>query len=300
MPKHYQTPFQQRQMMQTEDLELFYYEDRTLSAVSDHQHEFYEIYFFLSGHADIILGGHRYPLDYGHLCLIPPGVIHRPVFIDNVQPYRRIVLWISPAYLNRLSQAYPDLLQCFDSSRKSGTLHYPLDSCSAQLLLSRLIALLEEYSGRGSFHTSMIDCLTSSFLLSLNRVLEDSTQHTGIPEPASLFSRLCDYMNAHLDEDLSLDFLASYFHISKYYIAHLFKESIGISTHQYIQQKRLHAARNALISGSNIQDVARMCGYSEYNVFFKAFKKEFGMSPREFKKSWALNPASTPDTNIKG
>ena len=47
MAKHYHSQFDERQEMQTSDFEIFYYEDKAVSDVSMHRHDYYEIYFFL-------------------------------------------------------------------------------------------------------------------------------------------------------------------------------------------------------------------------------------------------------------
>ena len=69
--------------------------------------------------------------------------------------------------------------------------------------------------------------------------------------------------------------------MSKYYIAHLFKDHIGMSIHQYIAKKRVNACREAILGGMKISDVCLRYGYQDYSGFYRAFKKEFGISPRE-------------------
>ena len=102
MAKHYHSQFDERQEMQTSDFEIFYYEDKEVSDVSMHRHDYYEIYFFLEGDLSYQIGKNVYPLKYGDICLIPPGVFHRPQFHSNDKPYRRMVLWLSPDYFSRL------------------------------------------------------------------------------------------------------------------------------------------------------------------------------------------------------
>lgn len=291
MSKHYLTTFNTRQYMQNEDFEIFYYEDKILAPVSMHQHDFYEIYFFLSGNLDICLGDTTYPLSYGDICLIPPALSHRPVFKENTQSYRRIVLWISPSYLQKLIQHYPDIHYCFMETRRTRTYHYSTDFGSAQLLFGRLIAIIEESAGAAPFHSSITDCCISTFLLQLNRLLYNHAHAETQTDQTTLFSELCNYINTHLEEPLTLDTLSAGFHVSKYHIAHLFKQSMGISTHQYILRKRLYAARNILLSGTPPQEVCHLCGFGDYTSFFRAFKKEFGISPKDFKDNYALTPS---------
>lgn len=99
MAKHYHSQFDERQEMQTSDFEIFYYEDKEASDVSMHRHDYYEIYFFLEGDLSYQIGKIFTP-QYGDICLIPPGVFHRPQFHSNDKPYRRMVLWLSPDFLH--------------------------------------------------------------------------------------------------------------------------------------------------------------------------------------------------------
>lgn len=92
-----------------------------------------------------------------------------------------------------------------------------------------------------------------------------------------------NFIEEHLEEDLSLERLAGEFYVSKYYVAHLFKENIGISTHQYILKKRLGAVRDAIVRNINISKAYLLFGFRDYSGFYRAFKKEFGMSPKEYK-----------------
>ena len=103
-----------------------------------------------------------------------------------------------------------------------------------------------------------------------------------------LYLNLCDYINNHLSEDLSLDKLASFFYSSKYHISHVFKDNMGISIHQYIIKKRLHASKNGILSGIPFTELYHQYGFSDYTSFYRAFKKEFGLSPKEFREQKGL------------
>lgn len=286
MSKHYTTTFNTRQNMQTRDLEIFYYEDTILRPVSSHRHEHYEVYFFLSGSVHCLIDDKDYPLLSGDVCLIPPGIYHRPVFKDEKETYRRIVLWISEDYMSRLKSLYPGIDHCFTTACDQTQYLFRNDSGTAQILFTKLFDLLEEYHSAGAFHEQLLLCSTSAFLLQMNRIVSEYESPASYRKPKALFSQICDYIHSHIEEDLSLDVLAEQFYVSKYYIAHSFKENMGISTHQYILKQRLHASKSSILSGTPLSEVCSNFGFTNYTTFFRAFKKEFGISPRDFKDSF--------------
>ena len=108
-------------------------------------------------------------------------------------------------------------------------------------------------------------------------------------ENRRLYENLIQYIEDHLDEDLSLEHLANEFYVSKYHIAHVFKDNIGLSIHQYITKKRLSICRDALLGQMEISEAYSRCGFKDYSSFFRAFKKEYGISPKEYRELHRLD-----------
>ena len=91
------------------------------------------------------------------------------------------------------------------------------------------------------------------------------------------------YIMAHLGEELSIGRLAGAFFLSRYYLMHRFKEVYGCSVHQYIRQKRLQQAAEAIRRDVPVLKAAEDAGFGDYSVFLRAFRAAYGKSPREWK-----------------
>ena len=108
--------FDPRQSMCRADYEIFHYRDESLSDVEVHHHDFFEVYLFLSGQVEYRVEGQLYHPQPGDLILINPMELHQPILHPGKQPYERIVLWISKAYLERFDRDAESLIRCFDTS----------------------------------------------------------------------------------------------------------------------------------------------------------------------------------------
>jgi len=93
---------------------------------------------------------------------------------------------------------------------------------------------------------------------------------------------LLHYINQNLSADLSNEVLAEKFFISKYHLMHKFKKETGYTLHNYIEQKRLLFAANAIIEGMPVLEAAKACGFSDYSTFLRAFRRKYNMTPTEY------------------
>lgn len=93
------------------------------------------------------------------------------------------------------------------------------------------------------------------------------------------------YINSNLHLKINLDDLAKETMISKFYLSHLFKQQVGISTNRYITDQRIKLAKNLLLNTSNtISNIAQLAGFESSMYFSNTFKKYTGKSPGEYRK----------------
>ena len=101
-------------------------------------------------------------------------------------------------------------------------------------------------------------------------------------EKNSLIDEIIQYINYHLDEEIKIDDLANHFFISKFHLIREFKKHSGTTVHKYIIQKKLILAKELILKGTPIIQVYVLCGFGDYSNFFRAFKNEYGVTPKQF------------------
>ena len=88
------------------------------------------------------------------------------------------------------------------------------------------------------------------------------------------------YLACHLTEPVSIDDLAAKFYISKYHMMRRFRAQTGYTIHAYLTGKRLMLAREKIASGVPMMEAACRSGFGDYSAFSRAYRKQFGQSPR--------------------
>ena len=94
---------------------------------------------------------------------------------------------------------------------------------------------------------------------------------------------ILEFINGNLTGDLSVDALSERFYLSRSWLMHRFKAITGCPVHQYVLQKRLICATQLLHQGSSVGEAVRQSGFSDYSAFLRAFRRTYGVSPRDFR-----------------
>lgn len=260
-----------------EDFRLFHLRDTDMHEVDWHYHHFHKIIFFRAGHVRYAIEGKSYALQPGDLVLVSSGCIHRPEVLDAT-PYERLILYISPAYLASHSS---DLETCFHRARQQYS--FVLRPRNEDVPVHGLVSGLEQALGEPGFGQELLcQSLFVQLLIAINRkVLAGQLEYVSDSVCNQKIMSVLQYLNLHLTEPLTVDSLAAQFYISKYHLMRKFKEATGYTIHNYLTEKRLLLAREQILAGTAVLDACYSCGFQDYSAFSRAYKKQFGCSPRQ-------------------
>lgn len=275
--------FDEKQYMSSANFEIYHYKDDEPVNVDLHHHDFYEIFFFLSGDITYIVESKQYTLLPGDVLLINPTELHQPKFGKSNKPYERIVLWMRKSYLEKFRSGNDNLSECFESMDQSHSNLLRVEGVRQQNLLKLLNIIIVENNNQQYGSEALIMCCIGQLLVEINRLIRETPHlYTPLDKGSALVNNVVTYINDHYSEKITLESLATTFYLSKYHLSHEFNRLVGTSIYRYIIQKRLSIAKQMLSVGTTPMDVYQKCGFGDYANFYRAFKSEYGTSPKEF------------------
>lgn len=118
----------------------------------------------------------------------------------------------------------------------------------------------------------------------------------------SLTARLIWYIEKRLNEPLSLTRIARANGVSAYYATRLFQLMCGQPLMSYVRARRLSVAAQSVREGADIMDAALQAGYASHEAFSRAFRQQFGVSPKALRQPdcpiTLTEPVSMSDPNL--
>ncbi len=266
--------------MEKNTFEVFHYCDPKPETVAVHHHDFYEIYFFLSGEVEYRVEGRTYLLKPGDLLLINPRELHQPI-VKPGATYERIVLWIDKNYLESFAVGESSLTKCFDIQSPTHSNILRPTGIQRSTITEYLNNMIKESYGDNYGNELSAVGVFLQFMVEINRLALQKGKTAEPVKDTLLVTQVLSFINEHYNEDLSLESIAQKFFVSKYHLSHEFSRSVGTSVYRYIMLKRLLNAKELLTEGFAPGAVYHKCGFQDYANFYRAFKAEYGVSPKE-------------------
>lgn len=264
--------------MLRQDFQLSHNRDPYFRTMEFHAHDFLELYYFLDGSVTYYIEDQVYDLCPGDLLIIPAGKMHRPVIANEHAAYERMVLWITPQYLQGIDSPTGDLQKNLQKVGEHGyCVPFRGDETVFVTALLKKLLYMQKNNTDPKFCAGAVELYLWTIFRSYGVI--DTTHRN----ETQVIPQVIRYITEHFSEPLTLEDIAAEFFVSKSYLNRHFKAYTNSTVYAYIMALRLTHARRMLREGIPAVEAGRECGFSDYSTFYKAFKTQTGLSPQQFK-----------------
>lgn len=264
--------------MLRQDFQLSHNRDPYFRTMEFHAHDFLELYYFLDGSVTYYIEDQVYDLCPGDLLIIPVGKMHRPVIANEHAAYERMVLWITPQYLQSIDSPAGDLQKNLQKVGEHGyCVPFRGDEMVFVTALLKKLFYMQKNDADPKFCAGAVELYLWTIFRSYGVI--DTTHRN----ETQVIPQVIRYITEHFSEPLTLEDIAAEFFVSKSYLNRHFKAYTNSTVYAYIMALRLTHARRMLREGIPAVEAGRECGFSDYSTFYKAFKTQTGLSPQQFK-----------------
>ena len=264
--------------MLRQDFQLSHNRDPYFRTMEFHAHDFLELYYFLDGSVTYYIEDQVYDLCPGDLLIIPAGKMHRPVIANEHAAYERMVLWITPQYLQSIDSPAGDLQKNLQKVGEHGyCVPFRGDETVFVTALLKKLLYMQKNDADPKFCAGAVELYLWTIFRSYGVI--DTTHRN----ETQVIPQVIRYITEHFSEPLTLEDIAAEFFVSKSYLNRHFKAYTNSTVYAYIMALRLTHARRMLREGIPAVEAGRECGFSDYSTFYKDFKTQTGLSPQQFK-----------------
>jgi AraC-like DNA-binding protein/quercetin dioxygenase-like cupin family protein len=263
-----------------ENFRLFHMSVPLKEEVDFHYHTFHKIVIPIKGRLSYMIEGRHYHLEPYDIALIGRGCVHKP---ETDESNERVLFYLSSEYLRTKSTDDFDIESCFVKVQESGSFVLRLNTAQISRISKLIHRFQEEEKNAESGSALMCDILMQEIMVEITRLsIKQQSYEVDTVYDEKIVSIL-NYINDNLTDNITNDYLAEHFYMSKYHMMRKFKEETGYTIHNYLSNKRLMLAQKMLEEGASSTDACYGCGFRDYSVFSKAYKKLFSISPGKSK-----------------
>ncbi len=234
----------------------------------------YHLHFILDGQGVLRIHNHTYHLSRGQIFVIPPNVEDYSYQADLQKPW-----YYAWAAFNGTKADYYMAQAGFQDEGVVRQANIPPEEFTSliyDMLTASQLTIANELDR------------TASLYLLLSKLIESkstSTSHGKYDYSNDTYiKQALQYIQFNYNRAIQVNDIVSYVGINRSYFSHIFKQKMGISPKDYLQQYRMEHARMLLgNTADTIESVAKKVGYQDPFTFSRLFKKLEGMSPREYR-----------------
>ena len=243
--------------------------------VALHTHEGYEIMLFLEADAKFVVEDRVYPVEPYDMIIIRQNELH--CFYRHVPaPYRRVILGVDKLFFQENN--CPEYEKIFLNTEKNVDNKIPAKVVKSSGLLDAFMRY-QKYSK--DYTLSQETPVLKSIIIEILYLMNNCSEFAESDHVKGSMKSVIIYINDHYWKDITLDDLCNRFYLSKPYLCKAFQKSTGLTINGYIRKKRLGKVKELKAQGMSISDAAVKAGFRNYTAFYRAYKNEYGKSPKK-------------------
>lgn len=250
-----------------------------------HAHSGYEIHYVHSGHCSFFFDNAYIELCPGDLMINNCNFVHGPhIESDRI----RTNVWFDEMMIRPLIKQYLSI-DAMEPFRRFRYYRWNLGTDHRDDLEAVLRTMNRHYTQSGIIHHKGFYL---TFLELMLFIYEHSQEPLAKYKPSTTnhtlpVHELLNYIDHNYMKKLTLDLLAEVVHLNKHYLVKLFKEVVGQTPFEYINKRRIMAAKLLFLHdpGKSVTDACYEVGFQRLSHFSSNFKNEVGLSPDQFRKS---------------
>ena len=252
----------------------FYFRDDAESPLqcNAHLHYHLELLCLLGGTTHAYVDSCEYRLEAGDIFLVFPNQIHR---FESFEKENYLLFIINPDMMPELCRLFTNALPLSNVVRGAAKDAALLD-CLRTMAASQSV---EE----NPYRDVILKGQMLSFFGDLLHRMDLTKPREGDSQSLKAVVRYC---SQNFTKELSLEILERELHISKYYISHLFSHKLNMRFNDYVNSLRISDACRYLRQDSrSVTEISELVGFATLRTFNRAFIKQIGMTPSQYRKS---------------
>ncbi len=243
-------------------------------SVSHIDKDLFSIFLLLEGSIDYVIEGKTIHVTPNDIVLVGNNELHYSVAKNgNICEYILLMLNLEFFIKNNCAE--------FDDMVFNRTLGSDNIIDANKVLNSGIFDIfkrLDSYVKEQPICLPVVNSVTVELLYNLNRQVKKSNNTHFRQEK---IKNILDYINNHLNEELSLEAIATAFFLTKQHLCKIFKANTGFTVNKYISYKRIVVVRELYLKGLSLSQACLEAGFSDYSAFYRAYSKIMKEPPRK-------------------
>ncbi len=252
----------------------------------DHRHSHFEIGLFLKGTGIYSIDGQQYSINAGDIFVFSSNEIHCITQVDTDTEMELMNIHFEPRYLwaSEDDSFLKDNSGFFFSHSKEFKNQLQRGTRETEAIRQLILEIECEITEKKEAYLSMVRSKLINILVYLIRnygyYQKDSTS-----DNYNYIVSAIDFIRENYTNGITLQSIAEAVNISPNYLSSIFHQTTGVPIWDYVTESRINSAIHMLDEHSNktMLEIALLCGFNNTANFNRAFKKQTGLSPSEYK-----------------